>query len=94
MLIRHLKTGREKKKKRENSKFLLNIRDFKWKESIGLDQPGKQVNSGLLVKGQINTTDYKAQVFCVWEGRVTTMPNWTVLNRFRPGRHSHMGTRC
>lgn len=65
MLIRHLKTGREKEKKREKSKFLLNVRNFKWKETIGLDQPGEQVNSGLLVKGQINTTDYKAQVFGV-----------------------------
>lgn len=94
MLIRHLKIGRENEKKREKSKFLLNVRNFKWKETIGLDQPGEQVNSGLLVKGQTNTTDYKAQVFGVWEGRVTTMPNWTVRNRFRTGRHSHMGTRC
>lgn len=94
MLIRHLKTGREKEKEREKSKFLLNVRNFKWKETIGLDQPGKQINAGPLVKGQINTPDYKAQVLSVWEGRVTTMPNWKVRNRFRTGRYSHMGTRC
>lgn len=76
MDIGHLKTGWEKK--REKTKFLLNGRNFKWKETIGLNQPGKQVNSGLLVKGQNNTNDYKVHVLSVWEGRVTTMPNWTV----------------
>lgn len=47
---------------------------------------------GLLVKGHINTTDYKVQVFGVWEGRVTTMPYWThakQIQNWKAQSHGH-----